>query len=42
LAQALSQSPSLPVRALDMLPLAEREQLLVKWNDTAVEVPETR
>jgi amino acid adenylation domain-containing protein len=41
LAQALSQSPSLPVRALDMLPLAEREQLLVKWNDTAVEVPET-
>ncbi|KXU82829.1 hypothetical protein CR51_42505 [Caballeronia megalochromosomata] len=41
LALALAQSPSLPVRALEMLPLAERERLLVKRNETATEAPET-
>ncbi|SAK79874.1 non-ribosomal peptide synthetase [Caballeronia pedi] len=41
LAAALAQSPSLPVRALEMLPLAERERLLVKRNETAMDMPET-
>ncbi|KAK48742.1 hypothetical protein BG58_25910 [Caballeronia jiangsuensis] len=41
LALALAQSPSLPVRALDMLPVAERERLLVKRNEIAAEAPET-
>jgi non-ribosomal peptide synthetase component F len=41
LALALAESPSLPVRALDMLPVAERERLLVKRNEIAAEAPET-
>ncbi|KDR39381.1 hypothetical protein BG61_33235 [Caballeronia glathei] len=41
LALALAKSPTLPVRGLEMLPLAERERLLVKRNDVAIEVPET-
>ncbi|SAK77435.1 non-ribosomal peptide synthetase [Caballeronia temeraria] len=41
LAVALTQSPALPVRALEMLPLAERERLLVKRNEITTDTPQT-
>jgi len=36
LVDGLAKAPTGPVRALDALPDAEREQLVVRWNDTAV------
>ncbi|HEY0856333.1 MAG TPA: amino acid adenylation domain-containing protein, partial [Albitalea sp.] len=39
LVQALEQSPTTPLRALDVLPEAERRQLLVEWNATQAEYP---
>jgi non-ribosomal peptide synthetase component F len=32
---ALETSPTAPLRSLDVLPAAERSQLVVEWNDTA-------
>ena len=34
LVEALEQAPMTPVRQLDVLPQAERHQLLVEWNAT--------
>ncbi|HEY0858140.1 MAG TPA: AMP-binding protein, partial [Albitalea sp.] len=39
LVQALEQSPTTPLRTLDVLPEAERRQLLVEWNATQAEYP---
>ncbi len=40
---ALESAPASPLRSLDVLPDAERLQLLVKWNDTARDYgPEAR
>jgi amino acid adenylation domain-containing protein len=35
LADALETAPAAPLRSLEVLPDAERRQLLVEWNDTA-------
>ncbi|CAN5560654.1 hypothetical protein BH11MYX1_BH11MYX1_41590 [soil metagenome] len=40
LAEALAHTPTQPVCALDILPPAERQQLLVAWNQTEVEFPD--
>ncbi|MGE5825555.1 MAG: non-ribosomal peptide synthetase, partial [Bacteroidota bacterium] len=42
LANALEYAPETPVRDLDVLPEPERHQLLVEWNDTAVDYPRDR
>ncbi|QDQ29197.1 amino acid adenylation domain-containing protein [Chitinimonas arctica] len=42
LLQALQQAPDRPLRALDVLPAAERALLLEGWNDTAVAYPRER
>ncbi|WP_047197779.1 non-ribosomal peptide synthase/polyketide synthase [Caldimonas brevitalea] len=39
LLQALQDDPQRASRTLDVLPPAEREQLLLGWNDTAAELP---
>ena len=39
LVEALEKEPGRTVRTLDVLPAAEREQVLFKFNDTAVEYP---
>jgi amino acid adenylation domain-containing protein len=39
LAEALESSPAKAVRALEILPLSEREQLLYEWNDTKAPFP---
>ncbi|HMS86709.1 MAG TPA: condensation domain-containing protein, partial [Nitrospira sp.] len=40
LVTALSNNPQQRVRALDILPIAERQQLLIDFNDTAVAYPQ--
>jgi amino acid adenylation domain-containing protein len=42
LVAALENAPNTPLRALDLLPSAERHQLLVEWNDTAVAYPQDK
>ena len=42
LAEALEHAPTRPVRALDVLPLAERKLLLETWNETAAAYPRER
>ena len=42
LAEALEHAPTRPVRALDVLPLAERKLLLETWNETAAPYPRER
>src|SRR5438270_2508329 len=37
LAHALESEPHMPVRQLEILPPAERQQVLYEWNETAVE-----
>ncbi|MEV4518400.1 amino acid adenylation domain-containing protein, partial [Dactylosporangium sp. NPDC049525] len=37
---AVLDSPSAPISAVDVLTTDERRQMLVEWNDAAVEVPE--
>lgn len=39
LAAALEEAPSRSIDSLDMLPAAEREQVLVRWNATASDYP---
>jgi amino acid adenylation domain-containing protein len=39
LAEALETCPAKPVRALEILPLSERRQLLYEWNDTKTPFP---
>jgi amino acid adenylation domain-containing protein len=39
---ALENAPDTPLRTLDVLPSAERQQLLVEWNDTAIAYPRDR
>ena len=40
LATALEQAPTTPVRCLEVTPAAERQQLLVDFNDTTVAYPQ--
>ena len=42
LAEALDYAPTRPVRALDVLPLAERTRLLETWNETTSSYPRER
>jgi len=42
LSSALESAPTTPVRRLDVLPPAERQQVLVEWNQTEVEHPRDR
>ena len=42
LVEALEKSPAMPVRRLNVLPAAEREQLLYGWNRTSEEFPAER
>jgi amino acid adenylation domain-containing protein len=42
LVAALENAPGTPLRTLDVLPSAERQQLLVEWNDTAVAYPHAK
>src|SRR5262245_52915737 len=42
LVSALEQAPQRAICELDVLPAAEREQLVVEWNATEVEYPEDR
>ncbi len=42
LVDALEHAPDTPLRDLDVLPESERQQLLIEWNDTAVEYPRER
>ncbi|HEV2646130.1 MAG TPA: condensation domain-containing protein, partial [Acidobacteriaceae bacterium] len=39
LAEALETSPTISVRALEVLPASERHQLLYEWNDTRTDFP---
>ena len=39
---ALESAPATPLRDLDVMPAAERHQLLVAWNDTAIDYPRDR
>jgi amino acid adenylation domain-containing protein len=39
LAEALETCPAKPIRALEILPLSERRQLLYEWNDTKTAFP---
>src|SRR5206468_9569496 len=39
LVEALETAPGRSVRSLEVLPAAERQQVLYEWNDTAVEYP---
>jgi amino acid adenylation domain-containing protein len=41
LLEAIAQSPEQSLSTLPMLPAAERQQLLVDWNNTAVAYPKT-
>ncbi|WP_334190937.1 non-ribosomal peptide synthetase, partial [Noviherbaspirillum sp.] len=41
LANALDSAPSVPIASLDILPEAERKRLLVDWNATESEFPES-
>ncbi|WP_017348401.1 non-ribosomal peptide synthetase [Pantoea sp. A4] len=41
LAEALDNTPALPMHALNILPAAERHTLLDEWNDTQREYPAT-
>ncbi|MDE9478575.1 amino acid adenylation domain-containing protein [Xenorhabdus bovienii] len=41
LVDALEHTPDMPVRALDILPAAERTLLLTTWNTTATPYPES-
>ena len=40
LVTALEENPAAPLRAVQVLTQAEREQILTAWNDTAREVPQ--
>src|SRR6202034_530749 len=40
LVEALETSPARPVRALEVLPSAERHRLLYEWNDTKIDFPQ--
>jgi amino acid adenylation domain-containing protein len=42
LVEALERSPTLPVREVEVLPEAERRQLLVEWNATGKSYPRER
>jgi amino acid adenylation domain-containing protein len=42
LVEALEEAPGIPVGILDMLPEAEREQVLYGWNRTEAEYPRDR
>ncbi|HEX3758121.1 MAG TPA: condensation domain-containing protein, partial [Kofleriaceae bacterium] len=42
LVQALAGAPGTPIDQIDVLPAAEREQLLVAWNATALDYPRDR
>ena len=39
LVDALEGAPATPLASLDVMPAAERHQLLVEWNDTAADYP---
>jgi len=39
LVDALESAPAMPLASLDVMPAAERHQLLVEWNDTAADYP---
>ena len=39
---ALESAPQTPLSRLDILPKAERQQVLVEWNDTKVEYPQDK
>ncbi|HEU4558181.1 MAG TPA: amino acid adenylation domain-containing protein, partial [Longimicrobium sp.] len=42
LVEALDEAPGRPLRNIEVLPQAERRQVLEEWNDTAAEVPADR
>jgi non-ribosomal peptide synthetase component F len=42
LVRVLEQAPDAAISEVDVLPAAEREQLLVQWNRTALEFPGER
>ncbi|HEX8431045.1 MAG TPA: amino acid adenylation domain-containing protein, partial [Longimicrobium sp.] len=39
--EALEDAPTRPMRSVDILPAAERRQVVQEWNDTAAEYPAT-
>src|SRR5262249_9789918 len=39
LVEALEKAPWRPMRSLDVLPVAERDQLLAEWNETKASYP---
>src|SRR5208282_1836046 len=39
LVEALEKTPTKATRSIDVLPEAERRQMLVEWNDTKTEYP---
>ena len=39
LVDALERAPATPLASLDVMPAAERHQLLVEWNDTSADYP---
>ena len=39
LVDALESAPAMPLASLDVMPAAERHQLLVEWNDTSADYP---
>ena len=42
LVDALETAPDTATRAIDVLPEAERRQMLIEWNDTAADYPQDR
>jgi len=42
LVEALERSPQMPVRAIDVLPQAERDQVVIEWNRTEAAYPSER